>query len=175
MLHWISNTGAWLAKPTTGGVIGAGSLLLTVAGFTVTIIQVRRSKSAAEAAQASALAVQSQLSRFDVVAECFSAIQALEEIERLHRQGPLHLLPERYNSVRKSLIQVRAMNPAPEEGQMAQLQNAVVQMATLKERVERQLAAGDLTIDAARANRVTSRILQELVEFAATLRKEMGR
>lgn len=171
MPPWPSQLSDWLAKPTTSGVIDAISLLVTVLGFTFTLWQVRRSRSAAQAAATSAQAVQEQISLFDAVAECAAAVQILEEVERLHRNGPSHALPDRYNQVRKSLIELRTMSHLSTAAQLAQLQDAISQLTTMKAAVEKLIATGT-KLDAPKLNRITTKIISDLVELSTAFRRQ---
>lgn len=168
---WLAKLPQWLSEPTTAGVIGGVSLLVTIVGFTFTLWQVWRSKSAAQAAAASARAVQEKISLFDAVAECAAAVQVLEEIERLHRNGPCHALPDRYNQVRNSLIELRTMSHSCSAEQLAQLQDAVSQLTTMKAAVEKLIAASNKP-DAPKLNRITTKIISDLVELSAALRRQ---
>lgn len=172
MPQWLYNTIDWLSLPKTAGSVGAFGLVLTIVGFVVTIIQVRRSKSAAQAATDATRALQRQINRFDAIAECSSAVQALQEIERLHRKGPLDELPERYHVVRAKLNQLRSISPQPGPEHLTNIQNAVSQLATLKEKAEKLISDGQLSVNVARSNRVTSKIIDDLFMLLATLRRD---
>lgn len=162
----------FFAEPRVAGVVGALGLLATLIGFVVTIKQVTLTKSAAEAARSAVRDVQERLDRFDVTSECTSAIQALREIERLHRLKLHLLLPDRYNDVRKALVMINAVNSAAVIEYRTQLQDAITQLATLRERGERILTDDSQTFDVVKSNRIVSKIVDSLLELSVKLRSE---
>jgi hypothetical protein len=170
--NWLSQVVDDLADPKTAGVIGALGLILTVVGFVITIVQVRRSKTAAESAAEAVKTVRSQITHFDAAAECVSAIQILEEIERLHRMGPIQMLPERYNAARRALILMRTSKPEAVVAYMTPLQDAIVQLATLKDVSDRLIGQGALGVDTAKSNRITTKIIDNLTQLSGELRNE---
>jgi hypothetical protein len=174
-MTWGSEVIGFVAKPEVSGAVGALGLLLTIVGFGVTLVQLWRTRSAADAAARSARAVQEQVGRFDTIAACSSAVQALEEIERLHRDGPLHQLPDRYVSVLKVLIQIAGTTPAVTEAHLVELQSAISQLATLKTVVEKEARKGSTQLDAPRLNRITSRIIAALIGLLTDLRRDLSR
>ena len=168
--EWLSHVVDALADPKVAGVLGALGLILTIVGFVITIVQVRGSKTAAESAEQAVRTVRSQINQFDAAAECVSAIQILDEIERLHRQGPIQMLPERYNAVRRALILMRTSKPEAVLAYMTQLQDAIAQLATLKDTSDKLIGQGATGLDVAKSNRVTTKIIDNLTQLSGELR-----
>ncbi len=168
---WLKTFVDWLASSTVVGVVGALGLFLTVVGFGFTLYQVRKSRTAAEAAARSANQVRQTIEHFDAISECATAIQALEEIERMHRTGPIALLPDRYAAVKKGLIGISRVTPGPSQTHRTELQDAIAQITTLKNTVEKQISQEDSKVNSSKLNDITSKIIATLTELSAELRR----
>lgn len=171
MPDWITSLVDWLARPKVTGVVSALGLVLTVGGFGFTLYQVRKSRTAAEAAERSANQVRQTIEHFDAISECATAIQALEEIERMHRAGPLGGLPDRYTAVKKGLIGISRVKPGPSEAHRTELQDAIAQITTLKNTVEKHIAQSEAQVNSQKLNGITSKIIATLTELSMELRR----
>jgi hypothetical protein len=168
---WITSLVDWLARPKVAGAVGALGLVVTVVGFGFTLYQVRKSRTAAEAAEKSANQVRQTIEHFDAISECATAIQALEEIERMHRAGPIAGLPDRYTAVKKGLIGISRVMPGPLQTHRTELQAAIGQITTLKNTVEKQIAQNESRVNSSKLNDITSKIIATLTELSAELRR----
>jgi hypothetical protein len=102
----------WIAENHLGDLASLAGVAISLIGFVVAIWNIRRSKSAAERAEAAAMDAQRMIRVFEAVSDFSAAIALMEEIKRLHRTtGPIQILPDRYAALRKMLIGVRALNP----------------------------------------------------------------
>jgi hypothetical protein len=143
-------------------------------GFAVTIRNVRASRAAALRAEEAANQARRAIRFFDVVAEISTAIAALEEIRRLHRDAAWPILPDRYNALRKSLITIRGSDLQLSEEQQARIQDAVVYLAELETMVEVGLEQKRAPQDVARWNVLASGHILELHSLLLELRSRVG-
>jgi hypothetical protein len=111
----------WLDQTRAGDIASIVGLLIAMIGFAVTIRNVRASKAAALRAEEAANQARSAIRFFDVVAEISTAIAAMEEIRRLHRDAAWPILPDRYNALRKSLVTIRGSDLQLSEEQEARI------------------------------------------------------
>lgn len=165
----------WASDPRVSGVLSVAGVLLSVVGFGITIFGVYRSRNAAEAAAQAARSVRDQLGRFNTATECASAIQVLEEIERLHRTGPFYLLPDRYTAARRSLVQIHHATTHLSDERRSKLQSAVTHIATMKVGVEKYLASDssgetDSAFDSIKHNKIMAKQITELLVLLVELR-----
>ena len=79
-------------------------LLLTIIGFAITIFGVFRAKGAAQRADEATRNLKSMMLRIDTVADLSAAMAVMDELKRLHRDDDWTLLPERYSTLRRTLI-----------------------------------------------------------------------
>ena len=93
-------------------------LLVALVGFVITIIGVLGARRAAERAEWAARAARTRLLKLDAIGVISSVITTLEDVKRLHREGQWEVLPEKYGSARRSLIEVRSSDLYLDEGQV---------------------------------------------------------
>jgi hypothetical protein len=103
-----------------------------------------------------------------------TAIAALEEIRRLHRDAAWPILPDRYNALRKSLITIRGSDLQLSEEQQGRIQDAVVYLAELETMVEVGLEQKRAPQDVARWNVLASGHILELHSLLLELRSRVG-
>jgi hypothetical protein len=151
-------------------------LLIAIVGFTATLYGVFRSKRAALLAQEAAQSARDSIRLFDAITNFSTAISILEEIRRTHRQNDpagLAALPDRYASIRKHLILLRASPMALDDDQHAAIQNALVNLADIEKRVEKALAAKN-PINPARINGIISADIDNLLTVLTNLKVDQG-
>jgi hypothetical protein len=92
-----------------GNIVSLIGVIVTVGGFTATIIGVYRARSAASAAEQAAGRVRDDLTKADVISDCAQAIKILELIRRDQRQGEPNLpaIIDSYEDVRGYIVRVR--------------------------------------------------------------------
>jgi hypothetical protein len=127
-------------------------------------------------AQEAAQSARDSIRLFDAITNFSTAISILEEIRRTHRQNDptgLAALPDRYASIRKHLILLRASPMALDDDQHAAIQNALVNLADIEKRVERALAAKN-PINPARINGIISGDIDNLLTVLTKLKVDQG-
>jgi|SRR5580692_7667789 hypothetical protein len=101
----------WIAENHIADLASIAGVVISITGFVVTVWNVRRSKSAAERAEAAADQTRRMIRGYETVFEFSAAIAIMEEIKRLHRVGQVDMLLDRYATLRKVLIGVRKPSP----------------------------------------------------------------
>lgn len=164
-----------LLKFVTDGHVGSAAsvigLLITIVGFIATLINVRRTRKAAEQAQAAADGVRRQLTRFDAVADVTAAIGVMEEVKRLQRQLAWTVLPDRYAALRKHLISIKTSFGELTETQKTTLQNAIQHFSSIEDHIERLADEDQTQKTAARLNRTVSAQIDALQEVLLQIRQ----
>ena len=143
-------------------------------GFGVTIRNVYVSRRAAERAEAASMDTRQALRLFDTIQELASAVAALEEVKRLHRERAWPTLPERYSSLRKSLITIRRTSESLTEDQQSRLQAAITFLVDMEKRVDRSIDDGQPIEKIARFNDLASSHAIELHELLLEIRLQSG-
>lgn len=154
--------------------IGLTDLLLGVVGFAVTLIAVLRSKRSADAAAESAANAKAALLHAAAIWEVSAALATMDEVKRLQRLDAWQLLPDRYSTLRRSLITIRASAPRLTEQQGSIIQGAIQHFSHFEEQVERGLAGKKPLPDPARLNKIVSAQADLLGEVLGALKLELG-
>ena len=150
-------------------------LIITLLGFSATLFAVFRSKAAAERAAAAVETVRRDLRKSETVADFASALASMEEIKRLHRQKSLSLLPDRYSSLRKSLISIRSSNPILTAYDQKIIQSSIAQFSSLERTIDEQLLSKEPDdLNMSKINGIVSKQIDSIQEVLIRLRTEIG-
>jgi hypothetical protein len=165
-----------MAANQVGDVTGILGIVISLGGFVVTLVQLNKSKKAAEAAKQAANVARASIFHVGAVADLASGIAIMDEIKRFQRHGPHHPLPDRYAALRKILSAVRAGRPdlpALREDQKSLIQTALVNLAKAEEIVEKALSKSQ-PVDFPRLNRALSKDVDQLQELLVQLQSSAG-
>ena len=154
-----------------GDVASVVGLIATIIGFVATLIQVRKSRTAAQAAREAVRQMRDRMDRIDTAAECSQAISIMDEIKRLQRVEAWVHLPDRYSALRKMLMSIRANNPWLTTAQQAVLLGAIEQFRSLEAVVEKVSASTEAGT-AARLNRLASVQIDKVNEVMIEIKRE---
>jgi hypothetical protein len=101
--------------------------------------------------------------------ELAAALSAMQEIKRLQRDGAWPVLLDKYSSLRATLISIRAGRPNLNEQHKTTIQDAIVQLRTIENKVQRELVKGQ-NPNVAKLNAVVADQLDKLSETLGALR-----
>jgi hypothetical protein len=151
----------WIAENHVGDLASLAGVAISVGGFIVTVWNVRRTRSAAERAEAAANEARRVVRGYETVSEFSAAIAIMEEVKRLHRAGQIDMLLERYAALRKVLIGVRKLSPSIDDSMAMKIQNAIATLATMEDLVEKSRSEASPP-NFVRLNRLLSRDIDDL-------------
>jgi hypothetical protein len=154
----------------SGNIASLLGLVVSVAGFAWTLVAVRNAKRVAEGAKAAAEKARADILEANSMVELASAVTAMEEIKRLHRQGAWPLLPDRYASLREALATIRTMRPTMSDEHQSVFQGAIQQLRDIEDKVERALATQQQPRNVPALNKVISLQIDKLAEVLAVMR-----
>ena len=147
---------------TAGDWLSVLGLALTIIGFTATLIGVLRARSAAERAQEAVADVRKDIRHIGMVADFATAIAAMEEMTRLHREGAWQILPERYAALRKSLVSIKSANENIPQHHQAALQSSIQLLRGIQRQVEEALAEDRKPSNVVRLNSIVFEQIDDL-------------
>jgi hypothetical protein len=143
-------------------------LLITFGGFAIAFWQIRRTKTASEAAQRAAEGAREQILLMNAIQGLGEAIRALEDISRLHRLFAWSVLSDHYTSLRRNLIAIRGRTPTLSETKRTEIQ-APIQQLSIIERQEERAISGPNPPATDRMNEVISRQIDRLAALLVDL------
>ncbi|OSJ23328.1 hypothetical protein BSZ19_43500 [Bradyrhizobium japonicum] len=171
LLEYLTPALAWLkARDLAGTWADVSGFLIAIFGFGATLVGVRKSKNAAIAAQEAAQATRESIRLLETMVDFSTAIAVLEDIKRAHREtGISSTLPERYATIRKQLIVLKASQVKLTDEQLAVIQNAVANLSTMEDHIEKALA-NKSAFPVAKFNSILSRDIDKLVDVLTALK-----
>ena len=137
MLERLTSEFATYRLTDWAGIFG---LFVTIVGFVVTVVNVMRSKRAAEQAERAVNRMRELLGQANALGDFSVAVVIMDEVKRHHRAHAWHLLPDRYSTLRRLLISIRAANPTISDKQKATLQNAIMHFTGMERKIEQVIA-----------------------------------
>jgi len=162
----MNTVGAWAS------VIG---VVVSIVGFIATLVNVKRSKNAAQQAKTVADKVRVDMLRANTVGEFASALAEMEEIKTLHRQNLWALLPQHYSALRKALILIRGSNPDLSDEQRTVLQSAIQYLASIERKVDETISGAGQPPNVPKLNAIVSKQIDRLHEVLVEIRNKIGR
>lgn len=162
----------WLAD--WASVIG---IIVALIGFYFTIKNVRHSKSVAEKTEEAVNKLREDSIRINFIEECSSAISLMEHIKTIHRQNPpsLILLPDKYSTLRKTLISIKNINSDLNSTQKSKIQSSITIIRGVEEKIENALSNDSNDLDMARLNTLISEQIDILQEILTKVKDMIGR
>ncbi len=158
---WLLPILAAIADNNLGNLASVAGVGISLVGFGVTMWNTWRSKSAAERAEAAAHQVRRTIRTYETVSEFSAAVTLMEEIRRLHRSSSLEMLPDRYAALRKTLINIRVLQPNLDDEHQIAIQTALSTLSAIETTVERCRIKA-IRPDMAKINRLMSRDIDSL-------------
>lgn len=172
MVDWLFRTVGDYRVGDFASIIG---LLVTLIAFVVTLWNVLRSKRAAEKAEQAVQQMRQVLTETNTIGEFSTAVGIMDEIRRLHRAGAWAVLPDRYSTLKRCLIGIRASNPAISDPHKTKIQGAIAHFTGMEQKIEQVLANNSAPPNVARLNKVVSAQLDSLAEVLVEIREQIGR
>jgi hypothetical protein len=164
---------SWIRNYQVGDLASIAGVAISLVGFAITVIAVRKSRSAAQAAAQAARDTASKIRLLESVVDFSAAIAILEEIKRLQREKLWMHLPDRYATIRKLLITLRGTNSNLNDGQESVVQRAVTNLRDMEEAVERFLGGG-AAVKAPKFNSIISQDVDDLLAVLIELKAAQG-
>ena len=152
-----------------GDLASVLALIITVCGFVITILAVRKSRKAIQA-------VRADMAQFDAVSELSAALAAIEEIKYLHREEGWKYISPRYSGLRKSLIEIRGAHPdLSSQDRNPSARYVITHLVAMENQVDRALVDNTIRLDVPNFNAIISRQGDHLNEMLAQIKNKIGR
>lgn len=147
-------------------------LLVGIVGFSIAIIQIRQTKSAADAATNAATQARNAIARMSAIEACSAAVQQMEDIKGLHRRGDTNSLPEKYAGVRLKLAEIKG--DLAESSHKEFIDATIQSYADMENEYDAALNKGiDTQNDFHKKNATISKQTTRMIEVISYLRKQV--
>lgn len=157
-----------------GSIASIAGALIGVVGFSLTLMNVARTRSAAARAENSAQQVLRRVQLYDLLSDITQAISLVEELKRIHRLQDWKVTLERYAELKKVLIAIRDTSVDLTEEQQSQLQGAITNLSDIEDQVERALEKGTSVKQVHRINGIMTKQAENLYELLIQIRAKEG-
>lgn len=137
--EWMYAIIRWCIANELGNVSDLLGIIITVFGFYITIIGVRRARNAAQAAQAAADNARRTIATIDALSSLSSAITLIESIKRFHREQQPILLQEKYIELSKTLSTIRHVLSGLAKEHETVIQDAVTTIVQIESKLSKAL------------------------------------
>ncbi len=134
MLEWLREN--WV------NLLGLLSFVLTLVGLGIAFVQVKKARTAAEAASEAAKATQEALSKSLTIGDLKNAIALLEKVKSYHRADKWEVAIEWYQPIRAALADARARYPGLAQEQTRQINAGIAHIREMGNVVEQALRSG---------------------------------
>ena len=121
----------------------AAGLIVSIVGFSVAIIQIMRSRKAAEAATEAASATKEVLARNLTIDDLTRASQRIQLVKELHWEREWRRALDRYYDIRVMLSDISSRHPDLSEEHRSTIQSAIQEIQALEGEVGRTLTDDD--------------------------------
>ena len=158
-----------------GDWASVAGVLFVLIGFFITILNVKRSKSAAQQTKKTVEKIREDSIRIDLVSDCSTMINLMDHIKYLHRKKEWALLPDKYTALRKVLISVKTFDAELTDDQSSTIQGAGQIFRGLEKQVEKALQTGTDKLDVAKQNTIISGQVDSLQEVLISVKEKIGR
>ena len=168
MLEWILNN-------HVGEISSIIGVFIALIGFTITILNVVKSRKAADRAESAATQALEGVRYIDTVQNMSRAISILEEIRRLNRVEEWKVLLDRHSNFRNFLIEIRSGEINLEEEQKKIIQTAITHSTTISNKIEVALGKNETPTGPAQMNNILSKQIDDLGAVLVEIRLKRER
>lgn len=144
------------------------ALVVSLIGFVIIIYNVRKARNLT-------LQVRKDLLHTDTVLQFSSAISLMEEIKVLQRNAAWEVLPDKYSSLRKTLISIKQSNPDMSNEHSRRVQSTVTSLSNIEDEIEKCIFRKTSPDDVPRLNRTISTQINRLQPILIEISNKIGR
>jgi hypothetical protein len=148
--------------------------LISIAGFSLTLWQLQRTQSAADAARRAARGVESAVHKYDTITEIAHAEAALRAATEYHRGAAWKSVQPEYEKAKRAYTNIRAMHVGLTSDENEALRANIEKLSEMERDVERFLLAGAEQPNAADFNVILFKQMGDLAGISANVKKTLG-
>lgn len=157
-----------------GNIASLAGVLISIVGFTLTLIGVIKSRSAAESAKSSAAEVRQKLAIKTSLVDLTRVASEVEELKLFHRANVWDALPSRYTSVRRNLLVIKETYANLSRKQKTDIQGVIGQFSSIEQIVEKALASRQDPPDVPTLNRIAAEQGDKINAILVSIQQTIG-
>lgn len=154
--------------------LSLGGIVLSLIGFSATLVAVFRAKSTAEAARLAADQARGQVRKLDLISEMATVLRLAEELKRLHRSNAYDILPDRYSDLRLKVMVIRESKLFTDQEDQSLLQDVVVRLSALEQALDKSADVFQDKKRLARSNESLSNCMESIVRLNERIKNRTG-
>lgn len=162
----------WMEANMVGAFSSFLGLIVTTIGFSITIISVLNSKSAAQRAESAAKEALEGVRYFDTIEAISKSITVLEEIQRLNRTDEWKILLDRHTTFRNMITAIKSGNVTLNDEQKSILQSSLQHSSNISHKIEGHLEKNQTPSGIARMNKILSEQTEKLGSLLVEIRNQ---
>ena len=148
MLHW-------LIPNDIGAFAAILDFFISIAGFAAAYFGISKARKAVSE-------LQHRIRGFETAVDFSAAIAALDEIKRLHREEAWPVLPDRYSSIRRLLVQLRTSGFSLSDEQSTIVQKALTTLVSLEKQVDKALSSNSQSVSLLKPDKFNARVSEDV-------------
>jgi hypothetical protein len=134
-MEWIKNSLYWLGSNNVGDAVGVLGLIITIVGFILTIINIKRTKKIAVEARNAADKAVGAVNLYNELSDISSAISGMEEIIRKIHDGNFESIINNIMDVKKRLVSIKSSGNNINEDQRKLIQKTLSGLSNFSEQI----------------------------------------
>ena len=155
-----------------GNLASVIGVVVSVAGLAWAVIEARRARSAAQAAEQATLETKDNIAHHLLVIDLERAIGLIQRLKSLHRDGRWEVALEQYQVLRAMISAIARQCPASETELRERLSKATVSISEMELQVEAWVVYRSQPIDIVELNQELNDIQSDLEDMSNTM--ELG-
>lgn len=158
----------WLAD-NWGSVVSSVGLAIAVMGIGLAVYRASRAEKAARAAENASMETRSTITRVLTIIDLQKAIDLIQRVKLLHRDGKWEASLEHYQTLRSMLADIEIRHPSPTEAFRTNIREAIPRFTVIEDNIDRALREGEEPVETARINAIMNQVQEYLEEAASTI------
>lgn len=156
-----------------GGLVGVAGVVVSLAGFWIAIWQIRRTRTAAQAAEGAARETRGSLARNLTLGDLSGAREQIQRLKETHRAGEWQRALFTYPLLRRALADIRTRHGSLQAPHRQGIQTGIQELSLMEDEVERQASDVPSSIAFDRFNRNLTAVETLLNELMSELEQSV--
>ena len=158
----------WLGD-NWGSVVSSVGLVIAVTGIGLAVYRAGQAEKAAKAAENASTEARNTITRALTIVDLQKAIDLIQRVKLLHRDGKWEASLEHYQTLRPMLADISMRHPSPTEAFRTNIREAIPQFTLIEDNIDKAILEGEMPVETTRINSVLNQVQEHLEEAASTV------